>query len=435
MIRLFLEKLFADRAVWALPVAGFGLTSGIGLMVFAGAMYFYTLEHSALQDVYFLYATVALILLVIPMLALMSSAARLLARRRDERLSGLRLLGASSGQLRRLVLAESVVLAGAGILAGSLLYALLMPLVGLLVFAGQPMGVSGLWLGPGLLAATCAVLLLFAVAAAVAGLRRVEVTPLGVRTRQLPQRVKWVRAVIALLAVAVVFILHNMVPIHNEVLLLVVAFAFLAVPLLAVQLVGPWVLKLIARRQAKRAATAERLIAARNVLESPQQMWRQVGGVAIAAFVGVIAGSGVALMSSLEPMTHPEDVMLVGDIQRGVWLTLFVAFLMTACSVGLNQTAQVLDRKDLYRGLATMGLSVRQLNRIRVQSVMRPLAAVLTVAVGSACVVALPIVGLTILTAPLTILLLALVLGTGVLLIYLGMLATRPTMRVVTGPA
>lgn len=435
MIRLFLEKLFADRAVWALPLAGFGLTSGIGLMVFAGAMYFYTLEHSALQDVYFLYATVALILLVIPMLALMSSAARLLARRRDERLSGLRLLGASSGQLRRLVLAESVVLAGAGILAGSLLYALLMPLVGLLVFAGQPMGVSGLWLGPGLLATTCAVLLLFAVAAAVAGLRRVEVTPLGVRTRQLPQRVKWVRALIALLAVAVVFILHNMVPIHNEVLLLVVAFAFLAVPLLAVQLVGPWVLKLIARRQAKRAATAERLIAARNVLESPQQMWRQVGGVAIAAFVGVIAGSGVALMSSLEPMTHPEDVMLVGDIQRGVWLTLFVAFLMTACSVGLNQTAQVLDRKDLYRGLATMGLSVRQLNRIRVQSVMRPLATVLTVAVGSACVVALPIVGLTILTAPLTILLLALVLGTGVLLIYLGMLATRPTMRVVTGPA
>lgn len=99
MIRLFLTKLFADRAVWALPVAGFGLTSGIGLMVFGGSMYFYTLDDPWLRDVYAIYATAALILLLIPMLALMSSAAKLLARRRDERLAGLRLLGASSVQL------------------------------------------------------------------------------------------------------------------------------------------------------------------------------------------------------------------------------------------------------------------------------------------------------------------------------------------------
>src|SRR5699024_3600937 len=159
------QKLFADRAVWLLPVVGFGLTSGIGLMVFGGAMYFYTLPDAEQRGFYSIYATVALILLLVPMLALMSSAARLLARRRDERLSGLRLLGASSGQLRRLVLLEAGVLAAAGIACGVVLYLGLMPLVGLLPFAGRPMG-TGLWLGPGLLGASAAALLLFAVLAA-----------------------------------------------------------------------------------------------------------------------------------------------------------------------------------------------------------------------------------------------------------------------------
>ncbi|WP_120005446.1 permease [Nesterenkonia muleiensis] len=431
MIRLFLGRLFADRTVWALPVAGFALTSGIGLMVFGGAMYFYTLPDTEDRMLYSVYATAALILLVIPMLALMGSAARLLAHRRDERLAGLRLLGASSGQLRRLVLAESAALAVAGILTGAFLYVALMPLVGRLPFAGAPMGVSGLWLGVGLLAAACGVLLVFAMAAAFVGLRRVEVTPLGVRTRQAPQRVKWMRAVIAVAAVVVVFVLHTMVPIRGELVIMVVAFAFLAVPLLAVQLIGPWVLKLITARQTRRAGTAERLIAARNVLDSPQRMWRQVGGVAVAAFIGVIAGCGVGLISLAEFEQGSEEAMIFADVARGVWLTLFIAFLLTACSVGLNQTAQILDQRDLYSGLAKTGVTLTQLNRIRSLAVMRALAAVLVVAVLAACIVAMPIVGWAILTTPVSVLTIAAVLMAGVLLIYFGTLVTRLTMRAV----
>ncbi|WP_324615288.1 ABC transporter ATP-binding protein [Nesterenkonia sedimenti] len=305
-----------------------------------------------------------------------------------------------------------------------------MPVVGLLPFAGSPMGVEGLWLGPGLLAAACAVLLGFSVLAAFSGLRRVQVTPLGVRTRQRSQKVWRGRAVLAGLGVVLVFVLHNMVPIRSEWLMLVVAFVFLAVPLLAVQLVGPWLLKVITARQARRATTAQRLIAARNVLESPQQMWRQVGGMAIAAFVGVIAGSGTGLIAvGMETNQNAEDLMFFGDVQRGVWLNLAVAFLMTTCSVGLNQTAQILDRRDLYSGLAKMGLTAGQLNRIRSLSVMRSLAAVLITAVVSASIVAFPIVGWAILSAPATVAVVAAVLAAGVLLIRCGLLATRPTLQ------
>lgn len=431
MIRLFLSRLFGERSVWLLPVVGFALTSSIGLMVFGGAMYFYTLEDPILGEIYWIYATAALILLIIPMLALMRSAASLLARRRDERLSSLRLMGASTSQLRRLVLTESTTLAVTGILLGVGIYAALMPLVGRLSFAGSAMGVSGLWLGPGLLGTACAVLLLFAAMAAFAGLRKVEVTPLGVRTRQRPQGVKWIRAAVAVGGVVVIFVVYMYVPLSSQTAVFAVGFAFIAIPLLAVQLIGPWVLKVITVRQLKRAKTASQLIAARNVLESPQQMWRQVGGVAVAAFIGVIAGSGVGMINQVDYAHNPADAVLYGDLARGVWLTLFVAFLLTACSVGLNQTAQILDRRELYSGLAKMGLGLKQLHEIRRISVMRSLIAVLTVAVAAACVVAFPIVGAATVTSPTSVLTIAAVLAAGVAMIWLGTLSTRPTMRAV----
>lgn len=433
MIRLFLGKLFTNRAAWVLPVVGFALTSGIGLMVFGGAMYFYTLPDPDERMVYSLYATVALILLVVPMLALMSSAARLLARRRDERLSGLRLLGASAGQLRRLLVSEAVALAAVGIGCGAVLYVALLPVVGLLPFAGQAMGAGGLWMGPVLLGAGLGALLLFAVAAAFIGLRRVEVTPLGVRTRRAAQKVWRGRAVLAAAAVVAGYLVYSFVPQPDMAAAIIAAFVLLTLPLLAVQLIGPWVLKVISRAQAHRAKSAERLIAARNVLESPQQMWRQVGGVAVAAFVGVIAGCGMGMVSMADPQyMRSEDLMLLADIQRGVWLTLLVAFLLTACSVGLNQTAQVLDRRDLYAGLAKMGFSLTQLHRIARLSVTRSLGVVLLVAVACAAVVGLPAVGWAIISAPGTVLTVAGVLAAGVVLVHLGTLSTRPTMRAVT---
>lgn len=392
MIRLMLTRLFAERSVWLLPTAGFALTSGIGLMVLGGALHLYSHDHPEFGMLYGLFASIALVLLLIPMFALMSSAARLLARRRDERLSTLRLLGAGSGQLRGLVVAEAAVLAAVGILAGVVLYLALMPTVGLIPFAGRRMGAEGLWVGSTVLAGACAGVLLFAV-------------------------------------VAVVVIYYS-VPLQNQALIFGVLLAFLAVPLLAVQLIGPWVLRLVAVVQVKRAKTAEKLIAARGVLESPHQMWRQVGGAAIAAFTGVIAGSGAALMQGLEQgnITAEEQVM-IGDIQRGVMVTLAVTFLMTACSVALNQSAQIVDRRDLCAGMVRMGFTLDQLQRVRRLSVMRSLTAVLIIAVGAACIFVLPVLGYAIVVSPLAVATVVLALIGGAGLIRLGMLSTRPALR------
>ncbi|MDZ5076299.1 FtsX-like permease family protein [Nesterenkonia sp. HG001] len=428
MNRLFLSRLLSQRQVWGLPVAAFAITSGIAYMVIGGAGWFFQLE-GELAGLYLMLAAIALVLLAVPMVLLMASSARLMARRRDERFSSLRLLGASSRQLRGLALSEAAVLAAVGVGLGAVLYLALMPLVGLLPFAGSRIGTEGLWMGPLALGATAAGLLAVAVASAAAGMRRIEITPLGVRTRTLPARVHWIRLLIAAVGFVLAQVIAQVVGVGSMAVLVAMVLAIIAVPLVAVHLLGPWVLKLVAHLQLRRARTAERLIAARSVLESPQQMWQQIGGVAITTYVGVIAGAGMGLASLGMTGADAEELVLLGDIQRGVLLTLGVSFVMTACAVGISQTAQVLDRRDLYSSLAKVGLELSQLSAIRRLAVMRSLIAVVVIAVIAAALSALPLLGAAVLLAPASTATVAGVLMAGVLVVLLGVLASRPTLR------
>lgn len=432
MIRLFLSRMRQDRAVWLLPVVAFAVTSGLALTVVGGALFFYRLETQdpSVRLFYSMLATVALVLLALSMLSLMSSAARLLARQRDERLSSLRLIGATTGQLRRLALAEASVLAICGVLLGVALHGLLLPLVALLSFAGGPMGFDGVWMGAGELLLSVAVLLVIAVAASLVGIRRIEVTPLGVRTRAIPARVHWLRVGLAALTLILGQLLANFAGAGDVAVAVIMAVAALAVPLVGVQLLGPWVLKALTHLQLRRARTPEALIAARNVLESPQQMWRQVGGISVTTYVGVVAGCGLGMAQMMgEESLSAQDALLLTDIQLGVWVTLLVSFLMAACAVGINQSAQVLDREALYRALVRMGTSAGQLQRIRLLSVMRSLAAVLTVALLAAAVTAFPLIGAAVVMSPATVATALGVVLAGVLIVRGGVAATGPTLR------
>jgi hypothetical protein len=82
------------------------------------------------------------------------------------------------------------------------LYAATAPLLGLLHFRGATLG-SQVWLPWFWLPLVVLGVTLLAAASAVAGLRAVVVTPLGVRTRQRAGGAHWVRAVVALVVLAV----------------------------------------------------------------------------------------------------------------------------------------------------------------------------------------------------------------------------------------
>ena len=152
VIGLFVRRLFRERTIWVLPVTAFAVASALTLAVAGGVHFFWTIP-GEMGAFYKVLSSIALALLVLPLASLAGAAARLLARRRDERLSSLRLIGASTATLTGLAVVEATVLAAVGALAGVAGWAVLMPLIGLLPFAGGRIGVPAQWIGvPGVLA-------------------------------------------------------------------------------------------------------------------------------------------------------------------------------------------------------------------------------------------------------------------------------------------
>jgi hypothetical protein len=431
---LFARRGAADRSTVALPVVAFAIVTALLLIVAGGAQAFFSWT-DAFAPLYQALAVIALALLVVPLIALGGSAARLSARRRDDRLAGLRLLGATPGTVTALTVIESTMLAVAGALVGVVVSLALVPLVGLIPFRGKPLGMSIL-LGPGWIALVVIGVGALAALSAVIGLRRVVLSPLGVRTRQDAPRTHWVRVVIAVAVIGVVYVAMSALGSFGGVAAVIgVLGAGFGGAVAVLNLVGPWVLRKLASRQARRAQTPRRLLAARTILESPKAAWRQVSGVAMTSFMAVFAGVGVALLGAVGD-ADPQSAQLVADIRTGVLITVIASFLMVACSAGVNQAAAILDRRDLYVSLDRLGMPVSEMNAARGRAVLSPLR---ITTVGSALVagvVVFPLAGLSLILAPASIAVIVGCLAAGIGLVWLALLATRPVLtRVLAEPS
>ncbi|GIT78901.1 permease [Leifsonia sp. LS1] len=426
---LFARRGATDRSTILLPIIAFAVVTALLLIVAGGAQTFLS------DPLYLALAVIALALLVVPLIALGGSAARLSARRRDDRLAGLRLLGATTATVAALTVIESTVLAVAGALVGVVLALVTAPLVGLIPFRGEPLGMSVL-LAPGWIALAVAGVGVLAALSAVVGLRQVVLSPLGVRTRQDAPRMHWLRAVIAVAVVAAVYAAMSALgALDGMAIIIAVLGAGFGGTIAVLNLVGPWALRLLATRQARRARTPRRLLAARTVLESPKAAWRQVSGVAMTSFMAVFAGVGVALLGSVGD-ADPETLQLATDVRTGVLITVIASFLMVACSAGVNQAAAILDRRDLYVSLDRLGMPVSEMNAARGRAVLSPLR---ITTVGSALVagvVVFPLAGLSLLIAPASIAVIVGCLAAGFALVWLALLATRPVLtRVLAEPS
>lgn len=432
---LFARRGAADRSTVVLPVVAFAVVTALLLIVAGGAQAFFSWRDGN-AFLYQALAVIALALLVVPLAALGGSAARLSARRRDDRLAGLRLLGATAGTVAALTVIESTALAVVGALAGIVVYLPAVPLVGLIPFRGEPLGASVL-LGPGWIALAVAGIGALAAVSAAVGLRGVVVSPLGVRTRQEAPRLHWVRLLIGVAVVAGTFAAMSALQLASGfgVVLAILALGF-GGTVAVLNLAGPWILRLIASGQAKRARTVRKLLAARTVLESPKAAWRQVSGVAMTSFMAVFAGVGVGLLDAAGGQSDPESRELLADIRTGVVITVVASFLMVACSVGVNQAAAILDRRDLYVSLDRIGMPVAEMNGVRGRAVLSPLRITTIGSAVTAAIVVFPLTGLALLIAPLSLVTIACCLVAGVLLVWGGLLSTRPVLtRVLADPA
>ncbi|MGI6878290.1 FtsX-like permease family protein [Microbacterium sp. gxy059] len=426
-------------ATIALPATAFAVTTALLLVVAGGALMFWRwpMDDDGFVLIYRVLSVFALALLAVPLLSLGGSAARLSARRRDDRLATLRLLGATPGFVTVMTVLESTVVAIIGAVAGILLYAALIPLVGLIPFRGEAIGAGSLWVGPWILLAVAAGVAIVAALSAAVGLRRVNISPLGVRTKQEVPRMRWIRAAIAaVVVIAGSVVLGQLGALGSALAMMLVLAGVFAAGVGVLGIIGPWLVGVHARGQARRAKDARHLIAARTVLESPKAAWRQVGGIAMTTFIAVVGGSGMAFAGGIDAgdMAGPE-MFLADDIRTGVLITLVVSFLMVACSVGVNQAAAILDRRAVFVASDRMGMPREVMESARVRSTMSPLLFTMIVAALAGGLLVFPVVGLAMIVAPLSVLVIVVCLAAGVALVRLALVATRPVLtRVLAEP-
>ncbi|GEK85925.1 FtsX-like permease family protein [Microbacterium aerolatum] len=429
VIAMLLRPAREQSAVLALPGIAFAVVTALVLTVIGGAQEFWTWT-DADAGLYQALAAIALVLLVVPLANLGGAAARLSARRRDERLSTLRLLGVSPAGVVGVTVLESTLIAATGALAGFVGYLALTPLIGLIAFRGEPLGVSAVILPPLVIAGVVVSITALATVSAIIGLRSVVISPLGVRTRSDVPRVHWIRAVIAgVVIVAAVAVMQVFPGTAGIAITIIVVAGFFAAALAVLNLVGPWVLKVHARAGLRRAERPQRLLAARLVLESPKAAWRQVSGIAMASFMAVFAGTGVALIDTMSAGPDAAaNLMLATDIRTGLIITLIGSFLMVAVSVGVNQASSTLDQRELHRSLHYLGVPLETVDAARTRAVMAPL---LLTAIGSAlCAAALvlPLIGIALITQPVSIMMIVAVLAAGVGIVWSSTRVTRPLL-------
>jgi hypothetical protein len=197
--------------------------------------------------------------------------------------------------------------------------------------------------------------------------------------------------------------------------------------LAVLNLIGPWVLRVMATQQAGRARTATRLIAARSILESPKAAWRQVSAVSMTSFIAVFAGAALALLDMAGD--EPETLARLTDARTGVIILIGGTFLMVACSAGVNQAAALLDRRDLYVSLDRIGMSVKEMNAARTRAILSPLRITTIGSAVTAAVVLFPLVGISLIVAPVSLLVIAGCLVAGIFLVWLALLVTRPVLK------
>ncbi len=146
--------------------------------------------------------------------------------------------------------------------------------------------------------------------------------------------------------------------------------------------------------------------------------------MALVSFIAVVAGCGLSIAD-----VASDAGPLMSDIRTGVLVTLGIAFVLLACAVGVTQAASVLEERELIvvstarhpgcrtpprpphhrDGAAAMGLGGRA-------------------ALG--LMLAFPIVGISLIVAPLSVLTIALTFAAGFALVAAALASTRP---IVTG--
>ncbi len=324
-------------------------------------------------------AFVAAALLLPAVWTLAQAAVRLAVARRDDRLAALRLAGATRGQVTAMAVLDALAQAVVGVVVGAALALAVTPAIARIEFQGMPFAPGELLPPMWVWLAAAGAVIATALAAALASLRRVHVTPLGVAQRVRAKRLSlWRLGGFAIAATAyIAIVVNDLIPVE-----LGVSIALLAIVVLSYSLIGPLVIQGVAWLVAKGARAPATLLAARRVVDDPRGAFNIVGAMAIAVMAGGVA--------SLAPATAAPGDPLGVDIATGAALTIAIAGVLGAVLAGIAQSAKVLDQRREHQAMHRMGVDLPVMRAALVRQVTIPLLVGVGGAAGVALLLILP---------------------------------------------
>lgn len=379
-----LARATGPRATDVLSAIAFAFATAALLAVLGGVNAFrMRLENGVVEEgdggFVLTLAFVAAALLLPAVWTLAQAAVRLAVARRDDRLAALRLAGATRAQVTAMAVLDALAQAVVGVLVGAALALAVTPAIARIEFQGMPFAAGELLPPAWVWLAAAGAVIAIAFTAALASLRRVHVTPLGVAQRVRAKRLSlWRIAGFGLAAAAyIAIVVNNLIPVE-----LGVSIALLSVVVLSYSLLGPLVIQGIAGLVAKAARSAATLLAARRVLDDPRGAFNIVGAMAIAVMAGGLA--------SLAPVSAAPGDALSVDIATGAALTIAIAGVLGAVLAGIAQSAKVLDQRREHQAMHRMGVDLPVMRAAIVRQVTIPLIVGVGGAAGVALLLILP---------------------------------------------
>ena len=341
--------------------------------------------HEALVEVdplsmaYVFLALFASVLLVPSLLGLLTQAARANLGGREEHLAVLRLIGATAGEVRGMMILESLRQALVGLMLGSVLYVVTCPAWSLLTFQEKRVGAWEMltwWVIP----AAWIVVLVLAACSVWLALRRVAVTPLGVTKKIPPKGQSVITLVLSVVGAVVLYRYLSSLTIAPEadalefVVMLVVAGGILTVN----ALIAVGVIQLLARLS-YRVPGAANYVATRRVGRGAKTTWKRVTALYFVAFIGGVGGWFSAVPEIDEA---PALMMIAGDIPSGVVITVVFATLLMVSSTLLTQALGVVEQKQLTKSLYFIGAPAAFHTKVAVREVGIPMLVVALLGFG-----------------------------------------------------
>jgi hypothetical protein len=261
-------------------------------------------EPDGAHPVYRMIMIIGGIAMFLPVLLLISTTTQLGAAERAERLTALRLIGASPQSLVRATALEMMAIALAGSLLGLAGWRLLRPIGARFSIDDGRFYPSDLAVSPGAITLVIVATIVATAIAAALRIARMGIGPLGVARERAEAAPSFLRLLPLLAGIgmfASVTVIFDDRTIDGSLVQLAVIGGFL-LSSLGLIWAGPWLTSSVSRIANRLARSAAGVVAAGRIQRHPNATYRSVSGLVLAVFmVSVFAGSASSVLESDDP--------------------------------------------------------------------------------------------------------------------------------------